>query len=247
MDPRYEEDTLSVEEAHWWYRGRRRIVREAVAALDLARPADILDAGCGSGRNLVELAPFGRLTGLEPSSASAEVARSRGLGTIVESGIERMPFEPESFDLVVSLDVIEHVGDHVAALRELRRVTRPGGRLLVTVPAYQALWSSHDVRNHHQRRYNRRTLVEPATAAGWSVVRTTHFNSLLLPAAAAARMVDRVARRDGNGRSELDRTTGPLNRLLEQPLRLEAALLRSGRRLPAGLSLMAVFAANGRA
>jgi SAM-dependent methyltransferase len=244
MDPRYEADTLSVEETHWWYRGRRRIVREAVSALDLPRPADILDAGCGSGRNLVELATFGQVTGLEPSRASVEVARSRGIGTIVESGIERMPFEPESFDLVVSLDVIEHVGDHVGALRELRRVTRPGGRLLVTVPAYQALWSSHDVRNHHQRRYNRRTLVEPAAAAGWRVVRTTHFNSLLLPAAAAARMADRVARREGDGRSELDRTSARLNRLLEQPLRIEAAFLRSGRRLPAGLSLMAVFVAD---
>ena len=247
MDPRYEQNTIALEESHWWYRGRRRIVREAVSALDLPRPADILDAGCGSGRNLAELSPFGRLTGLEPSHASAEVARSRGLGTIVESGVERMPFETESFDLVVSLDVIEHVAYHEAALRELRRITRPGGRLLVTVPAYQALWSSHDVRNHHQRRYNRRTLVEPAAAAGWRVVRTTHFNSFVLPAAAAARVIDRVARRDGNGRSELDRTPTRLNRLLEQPLRLEAAILRSGRRLPAGLSLMAVFAANSRA
>jgi SAM-dependent methyltransferase len=247
MDPRYEEDTLSVEETHWWYRGRRRIVREAVSALDLPRPADILDAGCGSGRNLVELAPFGRVTGLEPSHASAEVARSRGFGAIVESGIEQMPFDPESFDLVVSLDVIEHVEDHVGALRELRRVTRPGGRLLVTVPAYQALWSSHDVRNHHQRRYTRRTMVEPAAEAGWRVVRTTHFNTLLLPAAAAARVVDRLARRDRDGRSELDGTPARLNALLEQPLRLEAALLRSGRRLPAGLSLLAVFAADGRA
>jgi SAM-dependent methyltransferase len=245
MDPRYEADTLSVEETHWWYRGRRRIVREAVAALDLPRPADILDAGCGSGRNLVELVSFGRLTGIEPSHASAEVARSRGLGTIVETGIEQMPFESESFDLVVSLDVIEHVGDHVAALRELRRVTRPGGRLLVTVPAYQALWSSHDVRNHHYRRYNRRTLVEPAQAAGWRVMRTTHFNSLLLPAAAAVRMLDRVVHRDGDGRSELDRTPARLNTLFERQLGLEAAWLRSGRRLPAGLSLMAVFDANG--
>jgi SAM-dependent methyltransferase len=128
MDPRYEQDTIALEESHWWYRGRRRIVRETVSALDLPRPADVLDAGCGSGRNLMELAPFGRLTGLERSHSSAEVARSRGIAEVVESGIEQMPFASKSFDLVICLDVIEHVADDVGALSELRRVARPGGR-----------------------------------------------------------------------------------------------------------------------
>jgi SAM-dependent methyltransferase len=244
MDPRYEQDTLALEEGHWWYRGRRRIVRETVSALDLPRPADILDAGCGSGRNLVELAPFGRLTGLEPSHASAEVARSRGVAEVVESGIEQMPFASESFDLVLCLDVIEHIADDVEALGELRRVARPGGRLLVTVPAYQALWSSHDVQNQHRRRYDRRTLLRAATAARWRPMRTTHFNSLLLPAAAAVRLLDRPSSGNGENRSELDRTPERLNWLFELPLRAEAALLRGGRRIPAGLSLMAVFSAD---
>jgi SAM-dependent methyltransferase len=245
MDPRFEQDTLAADECHWWYRGRRRIVRDAVSALDLPQPADILDAGCGSGRNLLELAPFGRLTGLEPSHASAEVARSRGVGEVVESGLERMPFEHGSFDLAVCLDVIEHVEDDVGALRELRRVVRATGRLLLTVPAYQALWSSHDVRNHHHRRYNRRMLLARTTEAGWRAVHTTHFNSLLLPAAAAVRLLERVRPRASGDGSDLDRTPERLNWLLEQPLRVEAAFLRSGRRIPAGLSLMGIFSAEG--
>lgn len=241
MEERYEHATLAAEDGHWWYRGRRRIVRDAVAALELPRPADILDAGCGSARNLAELHPFGRLTGLEPSPASAESARARGIATIVQSGIQAMPFADASFDLALCLDVIEHVNDDIGALRKLRRVVRPGGLLIVTVPAYPSLWSRHDELNQHRRRYTRRMLLDRAAAAGWEPRRTTHFNSLLLPAATAVRLLERLRPDAGVGRSELERTPRTLNLALEQPLRAEAALLRGGRRIPAGLSLMGVF------
>ncbi len=105
-----------------------------------------------------------------------------------------MPFADDSFDLAVSLDVIEHLEDDLAALRELRRTVAPGGALLVTVPAYQWLWSGHDEINHHHRRYTRRTLQRVAEQAGWSQVRTTYFNSLLLPVAIVLRVLDRVNR-----------------------------------------------------
>jgi SAM-dependent methyltransferase len=241
MEERYEHDTLAAEDWHWWYRGRRRIVEDAVAALQLPPSADILDAGCGSGRNLAELRRFGRLTGLEPSPTSVQAARVRGIGTIVQSGIEAMPFEDASYDLTLCLDVIEHVDDDAVALRELRRVVRPGGFLIVTVPAYPRLWSRHDELNQHRRRYTRRVLLERATAVGWEPRRTTHFNALLLPAAAAVRLLERTRSGDRAGSSELERTPRALNVVLEQALRSEAALLRTGRRIPAGLSLMGVF------
>ena len=149
MEESYESDTLAVEESHWWYHGRRRIVMDLVARLPLPREAQILDAGCGSGRNLVELAGFGSATGLEPSARGAEVARARGVGEVVEAGIDTMPFDDASFDLITLLDVLEHIEDDRGALQGLRRVARPGGMLLITVPAYPRLWSSHDELNLH--------------------------------------------------------------------------------------------------
>ena len=127
--------------------------------------------------------------------------RLGGTQRVSRAPIEELPFPDSSFHLVTCLDVIEHIRDDQRALRELFRVTRPGGHLLVTVPAYQALWSAHDERNEHQRRYRRGSLRAVAAAAGWQLVRDTHFNSLLLAPAAAVRLAGRV--RDVRRRSEL--------------------------------------------
>ena len=243
MEDSYETDTLAVEDRHWWYRGRRRIVLDVVGGLPLPPQPRILDAGCGSGRNLVELAGFGSVVGLEPSERGAEVARARGLGDVVQAEIGTMPFDDASFDLITLLDVLEHIEDDRGALRELRRVARPGGVLLITVPAYPQLWSSHDELNRHCRRYTRPELLHRAVEAGWRPLRTTHFNLLLLPVAAAWRLGERLRPSQAAPTSELVRTPSSINWLLKQPLRTEAALLRSGRRIPAGLSLVGVFAA----
>jgi SAM-dependent methyltransferase len=242
MDEQYERQTHQVEDDHWWYRGRRRVIRETLRSLGLPAGAEILDAGCGSGRNMVELAAFGHVTGLELSEASLERARSRNAGEVVGGSLtEPLPFPDARFDLAVALDVLEHLDDDATALRELRRVVRPHGRLLITVPAYQWLWSSHDEVNHHRRRYTEATLLAAAAPAGWAPGRTTHFNSLLLPAAVVYRALDRLFRPSPPAAADLDRTPGWLNTILERPMRLEARLISRGHRIPAGLSLLAVF------
>jgi SAM-dependent methyltransferase len=137
--------------------------------------------------------------------------------------------------------VIEHTPDDRVALAELRRVCHPGGWLLVTVPAYPALWSAHDEANHHYRRYTRPALRAAAASAGWTVTRISSFNSLLLAPAAAVRLAQRRFRT--GERSSNDLAIGPewLNEMLERPLALEAGWLARGRTLPFGLSLMAVL------
>jgi SAM-dependent methyltransferase len=190
---------------------------------------------------MIELARHGTVTGVELSPPSVEIARRRATGEVIEGSILEMPFAAESFDLAVSLDVIEHLQDDLAALKELRRVVAPGGRLLVTVPAYQWLWSGHDEINHHHRRYTRRSLLDVAQQAGWECARTTYFNSLLLPVAILLRALDPLSSKTTESSLDLWVPPRPANWLLERPLTLEAAVIGRGGRIPAGLSLLTVF------
>ena len=168
---------------------------KAIDELPLPPDARILDAGCGSGRNMIELARRGKVTGVELSSTSTGLARSRHAGEVIEGSELEMPFAADSFDLAVCLDVVAHVERDLDALRELRRVVAPEGSLLITVPAYQWLWSGHDEINHHHRRYTRHSLQLVAQRAGWKQRRTTYFNSLLLPVAILLRGLDRLSRK----------------------------------------------------
>jgi SAM-dependent methyltransferase len=242
VDRDFELQTHRAEDRHWWYAGRRRVLDVVLRGLAVPRGARLLDAGCGSGRNMVDLQHYGPVTGIELSPPSVQAARARGVGEVIEGSVLEMPFPQDTFELAVSLDVIEHLEDDVAALRELRRVVAPGGRLLVTVPAYQWLWSRHDVVNHHHRRYSRSTLVRAAESAGWRAERTTHFNSLLLPLAAAMRALEPLDRGDKGASLDLWIPPRPMNWALQQPMNLEAALIGRGVGIPAGLSLLAVFA-----
>ncbi|HEX4033144.1 MAG TPA: class I SAM-dependent methyltransferase [Solirubrobacteraceae bacterium] len=240
MDRVLELQTHELEDAHWWYRGRRRIIDELMRGVSLGEGAQILDAGCGSGRNMVDLAKLGTVTGVEISDASVKRARLRDVGEILQCSLTDIPVPSDSFDMAVCLDVIEHIEDEQGALRELLRVIRPGGSLLITVPAYQWLWSNHDVINHHFRRYTSRTLARATTQAGWQTVRVSYFNAGLLPVAIPYRLFARRAHVEGPS-SDLQRMPERLNLLLELPLRLEARLIGRGLRIPAGLSLAALF------
>ncbi len=240
MDSGEFEAMLAADEDHWWYRGRRRIVRSELDRLALPAGALILDAGCGSGRMLDELVDYGRVAGIDASPRGVEAARARGHADVQVGSVDQLPYPDSLFDLVTSLDVIEHVHHDERALRELWRVTRPGGYLLATVPAYRWLWSAHDVVNQHYRRYGGADLRAVATGAGWTPLRITHFNALLLAPAAIVRLWHRHSAAPA-GCSDLARTPARLNDTLELALRAEARLLRTGARIPIGLSLLGVF------
>jgi ubiquinone/menaquinone biosynthesis C-methylase UbiE len=235
------QQTLAVDEHHWWYRGRRRIIRAELERLPLPVGAQVLDAGCGSGRTLADLVAYGTVSGIELNEDAAELARSRGHGEVRVGRLEELPWADASFDLITCLDVIEHTPDDRTALGELHRVCRPGGWLLVTVPAYPALWSLHDEANHHYRRYSRPAMRSAAAAAGWTVTRVSSFNSVLLAPAAVVRLAQR--RSGGHNGSSNNLEIGPawLNDALETPLALEARWLAGGHTLPFGLSLVAVL------
>src|SRR5260370_34913669 len=169
-----------VEDQHWWYVGRRRIIAswvESVCREIGKQRARILDVGCGTGANLQMLAEFGVADGVDVSAEALEFCRARGLGSVRQGAAESLPYEDAQFDLVTGLDVVEHLDDDVAGLREMFRVLRPGGRALLFVPAFMFLWGGQDDISHHRRRYTRAELQERLTAAGLAVSRASYANN----------------------------------------------------------------------
>lgn len=239
---RYREQ-FDIEERHWWFRSRRAVVRSLLSRAGLPPSPRILDAGCGTGVNLVEYSRLGEVTGVDAFPEAIELCRERGLDNVLEAPVEVLPFEPGSFNVLFATDVIEHLDDDVLALRELRRVATTGARLVLTVPAYAWLWSDHDVSVHHRRRYTAELLRERVRAAGWSPAVETYFFATALPAVAAVRTLRRW-RSSGHGRSDLSLPPAPVNRLLELPTLAEAKAIEHGARLPAGVSVGMVCVAG---
>lgn len=174
-----------VEETHWWYVGRRRIIQSLVEkicqTLNNSNPS-ILDVGCGTGANLKMLAAYGRAEGVDISPQAVEFCHERGLESVRLGAIEHLPYQNDSFELVTALDVVEHLDDDVAGLREMRRVLRCDGRLLLFVPAFMFLWGVQDDVSNHRRRYTLPRLLRAVEEAGFSVEWASYANiSFFLP------------------------------------------------------------------
>jgi SAM-dependent methyltransferase len=233
---------IAYDEHHWWYRGRRRVLHAALGKLPLPDGAQVLDAGCGTGRTMDELHGYGEVHGFDLNPLGVEHALGRGHADVRVARLEQVPYPDDAFDLVTCLDVIEHTPDDVASFRELRRITKPGGWLVVTVPAYQLLWSSHDVANQHYRRYRRAQLRRAGEAAGWQAGESSYFNTFLFLPGAAVRVGERLRRpHKRRGRPNVQLTPRSWDGVLEWPMRIEAGLLRRGVRMPFGMSLLMTF------
>ncbi|MFP3610377.1 methyltransferase domain-containing protein [Paraburkholderia sp. SIMBA_050] len=232
------------ESEHWWFRGRRDVLRSVLRRLALRSRARVLEVGSGTGGNLDMLAGFGSVSGMEMDETARRLtAQSTGARFDIRAGRcpDDLPFHGERFDLICFFDCLEHIADDVASLERMRDVLAVGGKVVVTVPAYQWLWSAHDVHLHHHRRYSRATLAACAGKAGYRIERVTYFNTLLLPLAIAVRFVDRLFRR---GESSGDAVpSSALNALLYRIFSAERHWVSRGA-LPCGVSLLAVLSAK---
>ena len=232
-----------VEDHHWWYAGMRAI--SAAMLADVGTPARILDVGCGTGRNAIELEKLGSTVGLDVSAVPLGFAARRGLTRLVQASIGALPFANGTFDVVTAFDVLCHgsVVDERAALRELRRVVRPGGWVLLHLPAYPWLRSRHDAAVENVRRYSAAGVRALLADAGLPVRRLTFANTVLFPLAAAKRLADR-ARGAGEQASDLTTEFGGAGALFRALLAFEARLLRHVD-LPFGLTLVALARRDG--
>ena len=237
---------FEAEQSHFWFRGSRKVVfswlDRAMDELGDVRVLRLLDVGAGTGGVLSRMVSRCDAWGVEASEAGAEFISRRGV-RVVRGMLPHLPFRDDSFDVAVSLDVFEHVEQDLEAMREVRRVLRPGGRLITTVPALKWLWSEHDVALHHHRRYRLSEFRDRLDDAGFVRVRLSYYNSLLLPPIAAVRLAGGLktrlfGERSGEPKSDVAIPPRPLNEALAAVFGSEAGLLRWVS-LPLGASLIA--------
>ncbi|RLT23728.1 MAG: methyltransferase domain-containing protein [Chloroflexi bacterium] len=238
---RHEYEVMAhVEHTLWWYVGMRQIADAWLRTLPATTtPRRILDAGCGTGGNLSWLSHYGQPMGFDYSAIAAHYAAQSGF-PIAQASIEAIPFSAASFDLVTSFEVIYHKGvrDDVGALRECLRVLKPGGHLLLRLPAFEWLRGHHDARVHSERRYTHQQMIARVTAAGFVVQKSSYINTLLFPMALAQRVTERRSAEHASAQSDLQLPSPFVNRLGLTALGIEARLLQIGVQLPIGVSLL---------
>jgi 2-polyprenyl-3-methyl-5-hydroxy-6-metoxy-1,4-benzoquinol methylase len=243
---------LTAEDRHFWFRSRNEIIGALVGSPIRSLPDGfrILEVGCGSGNVLRVLqrtaAGRGRVDALELSREAADVARAR-TGLAVANGHLVAVSAAEPYDIIAAFDVLEHIPDEGAVLRQMRERLKDSGNVILTVPAHPSLWSSFDVASGHVRRYTPATLTRALNAAGFEVEYLTYFMSVLFPLMWLRR---RMVRSDQQGLDAvLDsefRVLPVINRMAYEVLRRESHVIEGRRRLPMGTSLAVIARPTGR-
>jgi SAM-dependent methyltransferase len=229
-----------VEQSHWWHIGRRRIlagfVKDICRSVTDRRPR-ILDVGCGTGANLLMLSKYGDAEGVDVSEDALAFCRERGLDKVKLGAGEELPYEDGTFDLVTAFDVVEHMDDDLAGLKEMRRVLRPGGHVLLFVPAFMFLWGVQDDVSNHRRRYRLSELRRVLEEAGFEIERTTYANiTFFLPIL----LMRKLMRLTGiKTESENNINVSALNGVFGRVLGAESLILRHIN-LPFGVSGLCV-------
>jgi len=235
-----------VEESHWWFFGRRHIIRSFLVRIfqDLKASCKeegsafkILDVGCGTGANLEMLSEFGLAEGVDVSPEALSFCQARGLEKVKLGAAEALPYDDNSFDLATGLDVVEHLDDDLAGLKEMRRVLRPEGRALLFVPAFMFLWGVQDDISNHRRRYTLKQLKDVVRKAGFEVERATYVNISFFAPIFLGRLLMRAT--GLRPESENNITIGFLNGVLGKLLAAERGPLRY-MNFPFGVSIICV-------
>ena len=239
MDPSHLTELIELEDNYWWHIAKRELVI-TILKREFPAPATIVEGGIGSARNLVEFKNLGySVIGFDLMPESVEHAKSRGLENVSVHDLGTpWPLPPESVDVALMLDVLEHMEDPVTVMQHAKTSLKPGGGILFTVPCYPWLYSDWDKSLGHFRRYTAKEMRAQATAAGLSVDFLTHWNGFTLPAALAVRGYEKIFPRDR--KPEFPRVSSFVNRTLLTMARLERGWMKA-MKVPAGLSLVGVL------
>jgi SAM-dependent methyltransferase len=241
MNPDFAAQYGDYERWHWWFRGRERILAAVLRRELAARPPGlVVSLGCGPAEGIDWLRPFlapgGHVVGIDMQVANG----AQHPIAVVTGRAESAPLRSACADVVLALDVIEHLDDDAAGLREATRLLIPGGLLVVTVPALPSLWGPQDVVNHHRRRYRKGTLRDAFARARLPAPRITYFNALLLPPIAAMRWLRNLGTADAERSDFEDSRPGLANDVLAAVFAAERHLVPR-MPLPLGVSLLATL------
>jgi len=252
MDQSYFKEYYQLERVNWWFTIRRKILAERIGSL-LNHPAQLqsLNIGAATGTTSDMLTEFGSVMSVEFDEACCDFTKTFLSTPIIQGSILELPFKNESYDLVTAFDVIEHVEDDVSSINEMYRVCKPGGYIVITVPAYQFLWGQHDVINQHFRRYTLTQLLNLLDKKDGSIIYKTYFNSILFIPISIFRLAAKgwrkiLGKKENGTNSDHDilGTDGFFNNILSGIFKIDYYLLKWGFRFPAGVSILVFFKKN---
>jgi ubiquinone/menaquinone biosynthesis C-methylase UbiE len=230
------------EKFYWWHRGKRSIVRKNLQTYRRGKKITILDIGCGTGMLLKELPSDDFVWGLDSSDQALDFCRKRGFSRLKKGMLgKKLPFRNKEIDVILMLDVLEHVGNEQKALEEIARILKPGGLVIITVPAYQSIYSYWDKMLGHYRRYNSGTLNKLFITNNFQKLKLSYFYSFLLPTAIIFRFIKHLFGK--NFSSDFVKLPLVIHELLFRLCQFETALI-SKFPLPFGLSIIGVFVKN---
>ena len=235
MNPDEYKKLFALEDNFWWFKGMRKVVFNLVKKHTSTKDLNILDTGCGTGRNLLDLSKLGNAVGLDLSDDALEYCKKRNLEA-KKGNVEEMPFQENTFDLVTSIDVIYHrwINSDDKALREINRVLKPEGKAVIQVAAYQFMYSNHDRAVFTERRYTKKQFKKKLKAAGFEIERLTYYNTTLFPIALVKRLIEKESYT-----SEIKHMSPAINSILTKIALAESSLVKHIN-MPFGLSLIAV-------
>jgi len=232
-----------LERNHWWFLGRRKILKSFLKSLDWNTSCKALEIGVGCGQSLYSLYPKNvQLCGMEAYAQNANRASSLGSIPVCMGTVEDFPQElkKEQFDCISMFDVLEHIKDDESSLANLHQRLKKEGKLIITVPSYQWLWSTHDEVNHHFRRYTKKNMTKKLQNAHFKIKRATYFNTFLFLPISLFRIICRfLGQKPHNTGSDLDYSFGWFNKVLSKIFGMEAVVL-SHLNFPFGVSLFVI-------
>ncbi|MFA7368227.1 MAG: class I SAM-dependent methyltransferase [Kiritimatiellales bacterium] len=228
-----------LEDTYWWHVGRKSIIKNMLKSINIPSACQIINIGCGTGGCILTLETFGRVTNYDVSGEAIRICRDKGFNNSHLFNGKKLPCDDNLFDVAAALDVLEHVENDNDALKDWFRILKPDGRLLITVPAYQWLWSGHDEALGHYRRYTASQLHQKLNQAGFSVGKRSYAITFSFPLILGYRLLDSLRRSDRTPAASYVLLPRPVNAVLTALLKLEALLLRF-MNFPVGTSVVII-------
>ena len=233
------QELYELENKHWWFVSKKNIVIGFIKKyLHVSKENKILDVGCGSGLMLNDLTGFGTVCGMDSSDEAIKFSKLVFNGEVKEGYIPgRIPYPEKHFDLILALDVLEHLEDDVKSIDDIKAHLNDNGICIITVPAYMFLWSYHDKVHEHKRRYTSKELYQKLRAAGFNILKLSYYNTLLFLPILLLRTVNKIFKRESGSDAKMPNRY--LNYMLQKVFTFECSLLKFFN-MGFGVSIIAV-------